>query len=83
MDGKLLSASGFPLVTQRDIAAQTKAGPVLGLGTPLHHGPRHVNVSIPRAKQTRGAFSAERSLKQQFWDKIWKTLKALASDSTS
>lgn len=81
MDGKLLSALVFPLVTQRDIVAQTKA--VLGLGTPLHRGPRHVNVSIPGAKQTRGAFSAEHSLKQQFWDKIWKTLKALASDSTS
>lgn len=83
MDGKLLSALVFPLVTQRDIVAQTKAGPVLGLGMPLHQGPSHVNFSIPRAKQTRGAFSAEHSLKQQFGNKIWKTLKALASDSTS
>lgn len=30
MDGKELSALVFPLVSQRDIAAQNKAGPVLG-----------------------------------------------------
>lgn len=83
MDGKLLSALVFPLVTQRDVAAQRKAGPVLGLGTPSHCGPRHMNSGIPKVKQTVGTFSVEHSLKQQFCKKIWKTLKALVSDTTA
>lgn len=50
MDGKQLSALAFPLVTERDVIAQNKAGPVLGLGAPLHRGP--LIFGIPKAKQT-------------------------------
>lgn len=59
MDGKLLSALVFPLVTQRDVAAQNKAGTF----TPSHCGPRHMIFGIPKAKQTVGTFSLEHSLK--------------------